>query len=84
MDDASRAAGQGIPWWHSDWSEQISRSLCDLVRSKQSSQPMKEHSTKHIEQDLIDLDKGPLPQDIVKALDEAWEVVRLVTSEYWH
>ena len=39
---------------------------------------------KHIEQDLIDLDKGPLAEDAVKALDEAWEKVRPVTSRYWH
>ena len=41
-------------------------------------------STKHIEQNLIDLDKGPLPDVVVRALDEAWEKVRPVTSRYWH
>lgn len=41
-------------------------------------------SLNHIEQNLIDLEKGPLPDDIVKALDEAWEVVRPSASKYWH
>ena len=41
-------------------------------------------STKHIEQNLKDLDKESLPEDVVKALDEAWEKVRPVTSKYWH
>ena len=27
-------------------------------------------STKHLEENLIDLEKGPLPEDVVKALDE--------------
>ena len=42
------------------------------------------NSTKHIEQNLKDLEKGSLPEDVVKALDEAWEKVRSVTSKYWH
>ena len=33
---------------------------------------------------MIDLDKGPLPDEVVKALDEAWKKVRPVTSKYWH
>jgi len=41
-------------------------------------------STKHIEQNLKDLHKGALPDDIVQALDDAWEKVRPVTSRYWH
>ena len=41
-------------------------------------------STKQIEQNLKDLDKGPLPEDVVKALDEGWERVRSVDSKYWH
>jgi len=41
-------------------------------------------SLNHIEQNLIDLEKGPLPDDVVKALDEAWEVVRPYATKYWH
>lgn len=42
------------------------------------------NSTNHIEQNLKDLDKGPLPEDVIKALDEACEKVRPITSRYWH
>lgn len=41
-------------------------------------------STKHIEQNLIDLEKGPLPDDVVKALDEAWQGVKGQASVYYH
>ncbi|KAL8286682.1 hypothetical protein RQP46_004210 [Phenoliferia psychrophenolica] len=41
-------------------------------------------SNAHLEQNLIDLEKGPLPEDVVKALDQAWEHVRPVASKYWH
>ncbi|KAG6807139.1 hypothetical protein H0H92_008649, partial [Tricholoma furcatifolium] len=41
-------------------------------------------SLKHIEQNLLDLEKGPLPDDVVKALDEAWEVAKPYSSKYWH
>jgi aflatoxin B1 aldehyde reductase len=41
-------------------------------------------STNHIEQNLVDLEKGPLPDDVLKALDEAWEKVKPITSKYWH
>ncbi|KAI0697761.1 Aldo/keto reductase [Cytidiella melzeri] len=29
-------------------------------------------STKHIKQNLLDLEKGPLPEEVVQVLDEAW------------
>ncbi|KAG6845547.1 hypothetical protein H0H87_007791 [Tephrocybe sp. NHM501043] len=41
-------------------------------------------SLKHIEQNLLDLEKGPLPEDVVKALDEAWLVAKPQASQYWH
>ncbi|KAL5527048.1 hypothetical protein ACEPAG_5839 [Sanghuangporus baumii] len=41
-------------------------------------------SVKHIEQNLDDLDKGPLPEDVVKALDEAWLIVKPEAANYWH
>jgi len=40
-------------------------------------------STKHIEQNMIDLEKGPLPEDVVKALDEAWASVKPYASKYY-
>ncbi|KAL5488390.1 hypothetical protein ACEPAI_6498 [Sanghuangporus weigelae] len=41
-------------------------------------------SLKHIEQNLDDLDKGPLPEDVVKALDEAWLIVKPYAANYFH
>ncbi|EJD00810.1 Aldo/keto reductase [Fomitiporia mediterranea MF3/22] len=41
-------------------------------------------SLKHIEQNLIDLEKGPLPNEVVKALDEAWMLVKPYASNYFH
>jgi len=40
-------------------------------------------STKHIEQNMIDLEKGPLPEAIIKALDEAWTLVKPYASNYY-
>lgn len=33
-------------------------------------------SLKHIEQNLLDLEKGPLPEEVVKVLDDAWNSVK--------
>jgi len=33
---------------------------------------------------LKDLGKGPLPDDVVKALDEAWLIAKPTTVDYWH
>ena len=41
-------------------------------------------STKHIEQNLKDLEKPALPEDVVEALDAAWTKTRGVTTRYWH
>ncbi|KAG6824202.1 hypothetical protein H0H93_002443, partial [Arthromyces matolae] len=41
-------------------------------------------SLKHIEQNLLDLEKGPLPDEVVKALDEAWLLAKPIASKYWH
>ncbi|KAI5124485.1 hypothetical protein M0805_003012 [Coniferiporia weirii] len=41
-------------------------------------------SLNHIEQNLIDLEKGPLPDEVVKALDEAWLVVKASATNYFH
>ncbi|KAI0697766.1 Aldo/keto reductase [Cytidiella melzeri] len=41
-------------------------------------------STKHIEQNLVDLEKGSLPEEVVKALDEAWLSVSGIATNYWH
>ncbi|KAJ7122982.1 Aldo/keto reductase [Mycena epipterygia] len=41
-------------------------------------------SLNHIEQNLIDLEKGPLPEEVLKALDEAWLNVKAYASDYYH
>jgi len=41
-------------------------------------------SLKHIEQNLLDLEKGPLPDDVAKALDEAWLIAQPHASRYFH
>jgi aflatoxin B1 aldehyde reductase len=41
-------------------------------------------STKHIEQNLIDLEKEKLPQEVVEALDKAWQHVKGKESKYHH
>ena len=41
-------------------------------------------NTKHLEENLVDLEKGPLPEDIVQALDAGWEKTRAMSGKYWH
>jgi aflatoxin B1 aldehyde reductase len=41
-------------------------------------------STRHLEGNLVDLEKGPLPEDVVEALEEAWMKVKAVAPKYWH
>ena len=40
-------------------------------------------SQQQLESNLKDLAKGPLPEDVVKALDEAWLVAKPTTPKYW-
>ncbi len=37
-----------------------------------------------LEQNLADLEKGPLPDEVVKVLDEAWLVTKATAPNYWH
>jgi aflatoxin B1 aldehyde reductase len=37
-----------------------------------------------LESNLKDLEKGPLPDDVLKTLDEAWLVAKPTTPNYWH
>lgn len=41
-------------------------------------------SVKHLEDNLVDLEKGPLPEDMVEVLEKAWLVVKGVAPKYWH
>ncbi|GAM82171.1 hypothetical protein ANO11243_001500 [Dothideomycetidae sp. 11243] len=37
-----------------------------------------------LEGNLKDIEKGPLPEDVLKALDEAWLLCKPTTANYWH
>ncbi|KAH9907058.1 NADP-dependent oxidoreductase domain-containing protein [Xylariomycetidae sp. FL2044] len=37
-----------------------------------------------LENNLNDLEKGPLPEDVVQALDEAWMIAKADAPNYWH
>jgi aflatoxin B1 aldehyde reductase len=41
-------------------------------------------SIKQLEENLKDLEKGPLPEEVVKALDEGWAVSKADSPNYWH
>jgi len=41
-------------------------------------------SLNHIEQNLLDLEKPPLPEEVVKAIDEGYDCVKAIASQYWH
>lgn len=41
-------------------------------------------SAKQLEANLLDLEKGQLPEDVVTALNEGWEQVRGVCPRYFH
>lgn len=37
-----------------------------------------------LESNLKDLEKGPLPDEVVKVLDDAWLIAKATTPNYWH
>ncbi|KAL9610640.1 MAG: hypothetical protein Q9167_004682 [Letrouitia subvulpina] len=41
-------------------------------------------SYEQLEGNLKDFAKGPLPDEVVKALDEAWLIAKPTTPNYWH
>jgi aflatoxin B1 aldehyde reductase len=41
-------------------------------------------SLAQLESNLKDAKKGPLPQEVVDALDEAWKIAQRDTPNYWH
>ena len=41
-------------------------------------------SEAQLKQNLADIEKGPLPEEVLKALDEAWLVCKPTTANYWH
>ena len=36
-----------------------------------------------LKSNLTDLEKGPLPDEVVKVLDEAWLITKPTTPDYW-
>jgi len=40
-------------------------------------------SLDQLKSNLADLEKGPLPEEVVDILDRAWEVTRGTTDPYW-
>ncbi|BGP36759.1 hypothetical protein JCM10450v2_000651 [Rhodotorula kratochvilovae] len=53
-----------------------------LARDKGDNILIGASSVKHLEANLVDLEKGPLPQEVLDALDRAWEVVKDIASPY--
>lgn len=41
-------------------------------------------SVRHLEENLVDLEKGTLPEEVVEALEKAWSVAKGVVPKYWH
>lgn len=41
-------------------------------------------SIEQLQDNLDHLEKGPLPENVVKALDEAWQISKADTVNYWH
>ena len=41
-------------------------------------------SLEQLEDNIKHFEKGPLPEEVVKALDEAWAVTKADTVNYWH
>lgn len=42
------------------------------------------HRSSRLEENLKDAEKGPLPQEVLDALDKAWKVSMVDTPNYWH
>lgn len=41
-------------------------------------------SIAQLEDNLNNLEKGPLPEEVVQALDEAWQISKAESVNYWH
>lgn len=41
-------------------------------------------STKHREENLVDLERGSLLEEVVQALNAGWEKTRVMSGRYWH
>ncbi|CAO1633929.1 unnamed protein product [Sympodiomycopsis kandeliae] len=71
ISDVSKSSGLTMPEIALRWMQyhsQLDRKYNDAIIIGAS-------SLKHIEQNLLDMEKGPLPQDVLKAVEQAWEIV---------
>lgn len=41
-------------------------------------------SLAHLDENIDDLEKGPLPADVVEAVEQAWQVAKAESSVYWY
>ncbi|KOC12435.1 aldo/keto reductase [Aspergillus flavus AF70] len=41
-------------------------------------------SVKQLEGNLADSEKGPLPEDVVQAMEQAWQLIQEPIRKYWH
>jgi aflatoxin B1 aldehyde reductase len=41
-------------------------------------------SVGQLKSNLKDCEKGPLPEEVVKALDEGWAIAKPTSPDYWH
>lgn len=41
-------------------------------------------SFSQLQSNLRDLEKGPLPEEVVDALDQAWLITKATAPNYWH
>lgn len=41
-------------------------------------------SVKHLEENLANLEKGPLPDSVVEVVEEAWKIIGGDNFQYWH
>jgi aflatoxin B1 aldehyde reductase len=39
---------------------------------------------RHLEENLVNLEKEALPEEVVDALEKAWSVAKGVVPKYWH
>jgi aflatoxin B1 aldehyde reductase len=41
-------------------------------------------SVDQLDQNLKDIEAGPLPEEVVQALDKAWNISKVDQPNYWH
>ncbi|EMC97999.1 hypothetical protein BAUCODRAFT_410420 [Baudoinia panamericana UAMH 10762] len=57
---------------------------CLLSREKGDAIIIGASSVKHMEENMVDLEKGPLPEEVIQALDKGWEGCKGISIRYYH